>query len=234
LRAGEILSTLRNVICGAMAFILPISLVAADSGPAILYSKGGLWVNGNVAPASLAIFADDLVQTQAASVGKIDAEGSTVTIQPDTIVQFQGDMLVLDHGTLLVSSSRQMRVRVGCLTVIPLAAEWTQYDVIDVDSRAKVFARKGDVRIRLQTVKSTRSKAEDSEGEIVHEGEQSTREERCGTPSRSTPGYISARGAIMNSPWVKWPAVGAIAIMTCWVLCRGDDPVSPSSPRPGP
>jgi hypothetical protein len=42
---------------------------------------------------------------------RVDAYGSIVTVQPETIVQSAGDELVLDHGSLQVDTSRGMRVR---------------------------------------------------------------------------------------------------------------------------
>ena len=74
------------------------------------------WLNGKPAPNSSAIFPHDLVQTRKESTAKIDVDGSTVTIQPGTMVQFEGDELFLDHGSLQVNSARGMRVRVNCMT----------------------------------------------------------------------------------------------------------------------
>ena len=95
-----------------MIVILPTLLMAQDSARAILHNGGGALLNGNPAPNSSAIFLHDLVQTQKGNGAKIDADGSTVMVQPDTIVQFAGDELVLDHGGLQLNTSRGMRVRV--------------------------------------------------------------------------------------------------------------------------
>src|SRR3984885_6038085 len=107
-----------------MVVILPTLVLTQDSSRAMLHNDGGVWLNGNPAPNSSAIFLHDLVQTQKGSLAKIDAEGSTVTVQPETVVQFEGDELVLDHGGLQLNTSRGMKVRVNCLIVIPLAEGW--------------------------------------------------------------------------------------------------------------
>jgi hypothetical protein len=212
-----------------MIAILPESLMADDSA-AILHSTGGVRLNGNPSPPSSALFPDDLVQTPSHSEATINAAGSTVMVNPDTVVQFEGIELHLDHGTLLVGTSRQLRVRVGCVTVIPVNPVWTQYDVTDVDGRVTVAARTSDVNIEARGSKLTQGqKGGSAERVTVREGEQKTREQNCAVAPQA-PAYVAGKGAILNSPWVKWPAAGAIAVAACWVLCRGDDPISPSDP----
>jgi hypothetical protein len=220
----------RNLVCGMMIVVMPASLMAQASGGAMLHSDGGVWLNGNPAPNSSAIFPHDLVQTQKDHQGKIDADGSTVTVQPDTIVQFEGDELVLDHGSLQVNTSRGMKVRVNCLTVIPLTQEWTRYDVTDVDGKMHVVAYENDVKIHYQGATAKRSKAAVSSDAIVHQGEQATREERCGVAARPAE-VINAKGAILNSTWAKGAGGGALVALCIFLVCRGgDDPISPYKP----
>jgi len=218
----------RQLVCSLMIVILPASLMAQDSGRAMLHSSGGVWLNGNLAPGSSAIFPQDMIQTQEGVTAKIDAYGSAVMVEPDTIVQFDGDELVLDHGSLQVDTSRGMRVRVNCLTVIPLAQAWTRYDVIDVDGKVTVVAREDDVKIHYGGAVRPSKQAELTDVS-VHHGEQATREERCGAAAKPSQ-VVNANGAILNSIWAKAAGLTAIGVLTCWALCRGDEPVSPSSP----
>ncbi len=55
-------SMLRNIFCWTMIAVFPASLMAADSGAAMLYAKGTAWLNGANVPRSSAIFPGDLVQ----------------------------------------------------------------------------------------------------------------------------------------------------------------------------
>jgi hypothetical protein len=214
----------RKLVCGVMIVILPTSLMAQNSARAMLHDDGGVWLNGSPAPNSSAIFLHDLVQTQKGNWAKIDADGSTVTVQPETIVQFEGDELVLDHGSLQLNTSRGMKVRVNCITVIPLTQDWNRYDVTDVDGRVVVVAHQNDVRIHYQGAATRLSKQARSSDVTVHQGEQVTREERCGAPARPA----EATGTTLNSIWAKGAGIAAVGILTCWALCRGDEPVSPS------
>ena len=212
-----------------MVVVLPALLIAQDFGRATLHTAGGTWLNGKPVPNTSAIFPHDFVQTQKESTAKVDIDGSTITIQPDTLVQFEEDELVLDHGTLQVNSARGMKVRVNCLTVVPLTQEWTRYDVIDTDGKVLVAAYENDVKIHIRQVAAQRSKDRGSSDVTVHRGEQVIRSERCG--ARAKPAQIpDAKGPILNSPWARGAGIVAIGVLTCWALCRDPGPVSPDKP----
>jgi hypothetical protein len=227
---SEALAIGRKLVCVTIIAALPSSLAAQDSSAAMLHGSGVVWINGSAAPASSALFRDDVVQTQGDGMAKIDASGSSVTVLKDTLVQFEGDELSLEHGSLQLSTSRSMRVRVGCITVVPVTSEWTQYDVTDVDGKVTVLAHQRDTRIEARVPSSQpKRQASAAEGVIVHEGEQKTREENCAAAAKP-PSYVDAKGAILNSIWAKTAAAAVVGGITCWALCRGDDPISPYHP----
>ncbi len=109
---------------------------------------------------------------------------------------------------------------------------WTQYDVIDVDGKVTVSALKDDVYIDARSNNPKQAKqSRQSERAIVREREQKSREEKCGAADLKTPGAIAGRGAIMNSPWVMAAGVAGVGAALCFgLLCRNDDPMSPTKP----
>lgn len=219
-----------NFVCGAIVVALPASLVADDTGAFMLHNQGGVLLNGKPAPDSSAVFRNDTIETPPHGEATIDMAGSTVTVEEETLLQNGENELVLEHGTLLVSTSRGMAVRVGCLRVVPVTAEWTQYDVTDVNGRVTVDAHKNDVRIEVRrTVAQEGRQTRPSDMATVHEGEHASREEKCPAAAKR-PRYEAVDGAILNDPWARWSAVGVVGIVTCLALCRGDDPVSPDRP----
>jgi hypothetical protein len=224
-KAGVCLLEWRKFVCGVMIVVVPVSMMAQGTDRALLYSDGGTRLNGDPAPASSAIFPDAYIQTEKGHTAKIDAEGSTVSVLPETVLQFEGDELVLDHGTLRLNTARGMKVRVGCITMIPVTQDRTQYDVIDIDGKVKVIAYKNDVKIYQHGV-ARRSKRSESSDAIVHEGEQATREEKCGGAARPP-----AKGPILNSPLAVSLGSGAIlGTVICIIFCFNDEPVSPYKP----
>ncbi len=212
-----------------MILLLPQSLMAIDSGSAILHTRGGVWVNGSEVPDSTAIFPGDLLETKPGFAANLTADGSTVLIQPESVLKFQGDLLVLEHGGVSVGTSKAMRVQVNCLTVVPVSTEWNQYEVTDVTGKVLVAARKNDVKINREGGLEKLSKErENSSGAIVHEGEQDTREESevCGAP----PGPATA-GNVLNPKWIAAGAAGG-GILILLVLHGGPSkpPISSSKP----
>jgi len=229
-KAGVCLLKWRKLTCGTLISVLAASLMAQDFGRAMLHSDGGAWLNGKFAPNSSAIFPHDQVQTRNESTARMDIDGSTVTIQPGTLVQYEGDELFLDHGSLQLNSARGMKVRVNCMTIIPLTQERTRYDVIEAAGKVMVVARDNDVRIHYRRVAARQPKNAGSSDVTVHRSEQVTRDERCGAESQPAP--FDADGAILNSPWARLAGGTAIGVLTCWALCRGgsvspDDPAKP-------
>jgi hypothetical protein len=217
------LSKWRTLVCGMMIIILPTSLMAQNSAQAMLHDEGGVWLNGNPAPNSSAIFLHDVVQTQKGSWAKLDAYGSTVTVQPETIVQFEGDELLLEHGGLQVDTSRGLKVRVNCITVIPVTQDRNRYDVTDLDGRVTVAAHQNDDKIHYHAAATRVSKQTRSSDVTVHQGETVTREDRCGAAAMP-----AATSATLDSPWAIGIGAVAIGVITCWALCRGGEAVSPS------
>ena len=225
----------RNVVCLPMIAILPVSLWADDGvSAAMLRSNGiGVFVNKNPASPSNALFSDDLIETQKTAIARIETSGSTADINPESMVQFEGNELVLDHGSVSVNTARGLRVRVGCITVTPANdAQWTHYDVLDVDGKVTVSALKNDVNIdaRSSSAQQARQSAQNNRV-TVREGEQKSREEKCGAAViKATPSHLAGLGALMNSPYVQLPAAGVIIGLTCWAVCNSGNPLSPSVP----
>jgi hypothetical protein len=213
-----------------MIMILPVSLTAQDTTAAILRSNGGgVLVNRKPAPASAALFSNDLVETQKAGVARIEARGSTADVSPETIVQFEGNELVLDHGSLSVNTSRGLRVRVGCVTVTPVHdTQWTRYDVVDRDGKVTVSSMKNDTYIDAKSRNLQQAKEnEHSSRVIVRESERKSREEKCGAGYNNAPDGIAP---ILNSPWAIGVASAGVVAILCFALCRNSDPMSPTKP----
>jgi hypothetical protein len=93
-----------------------------------------------------------------------------------------------------------------------------------------VVARQNDVKIHYEGAAARRSKQAGFSDVTIHQGEQGTREEGCGAPAKPAGVAPAAAQAILDNPWVIGAGTVAIGTLTCWALCRGDNPVSPSKP----
>jgi hypothetical protein len=203
-------------------------MFAADTPGAMVYSHGTATVNGSSIARSSALFLDDVVQTQADSVANISATGSSVIVLNDSLVQFEGSRVKLEHGGVSVSTSKLMSARAGSITVLPASAGLTEFEVRDVDGTVRITSRKGDLTIS------------DAKGAtLLAQGQQTTRDE--GIPqddqqaqpprkkSKKRAGGTSpgASGGILNSPIAIGAGGGLIIGASIWLLTKSDDPVSP-------
>ena len=131
-------SVLHKSVGWMMVILCPLSLTAADTGSAVLHSEGGVWVNGIETAGSTVVFSGDLLETKPGFSANIDAEGSSVAIQPESVVKFQGTFLSLEHGSVSVGTPTLRSVHVSCIKVEPVSNERTQYDVADIRGAVQV------------------------------------------------------------------------------------------------
>jgi hypothetical protein len=200
------------------------------TGGAILHTQGGVWINGYEAKDSSAVFPGDLLETKPGSTANLSLDGSTVLIQPESVAKLQINLLELDHGSVFVGTSKSFKVRVHCMTVVPVLNDWTQYEVNNLNNNVQVAARKNDSKVERElNLKKPSPETESSSGSIVHESEQKSFDESeiCGALPRVT----SASNG-MNSKWIIGGAAAGTGIILCVLLCGGGGkkPLSASSP----
>src|SRR5581483_3044312 len=100
---------IRGLVSCVLTVLFPVMTFAADSTPAMLYTNGAAWVNGSHVPRpQLAIFSGDLLQTRFDSIANIQQPGSTIAVLGDSVVKFGGDSVEVDHGSVSVSTARQL------------------------------------------------------------------------------------------------------------------------------
>ncbi|HEY6766803.1 MAG TPA: hypothetical protein VI386_18745 [Candidatus Sulfotelmatobacter sp.] len=206
--------------------------MAGDTGSAMLRSKGGVWVNGTQARDSTAVFSGDVIETKSGFVANLDAEGSSVLIQSESIVSLGDNELTLDHGSVSVGSSTGMRVKVNCLTVIPVVNQWTQYDVTDVNGTVHVVAHKMDVNITQGGAERKHSTNNDAQSASLHEGQESSRDESQLCAAAKSPGPAGGGTPISTTRWIEIGGGGVGAAVLCLLLCRGTSSTSVSTSQP--
>jgi hypothetical protein len=218
----------RRLVCWALLIVVPISLLG-QTGSAILHSQGGVWVNGKEALDASAVFVGDLLETKPGFSATLTMDGSSVVIQPESVAKLQENLLELDHGSVAVGTSKSFRVKVNCITVIPVVNEWTQYEVSDLNGTVQVAARKNDVNVEHERGRAkVPADGEQAHGTTVHEGQQSSNDESsvCGAPLKPT-----GASTALNPKWIAAGAGGGAVLL--WILLHGGgnkSPVSSSQP----
>jgi hypothetical protein len=221
------MSAFRRMVSCVLLLIVPASLFAADTGAAMLYADGAAWLNGSHVPKSSAIFAGDLVQTRSDSAANIHAPGSSITVLGDSLVQFEGTSLKVEHGGVSVSTSKGVATTAGDVRVSPVSNAWTEFNVTDIDGTVRIAARKGDLTV-----------TDDSGSVTLAQGQETTRDEQSDQSDnkkkkdkkRAAGAAPAAGGGVLNSTIAVGIGAAAVGGITAWVLLKNDDPVSPAKP----
>jgi hypothetical protein len=222
------MAAFRKLVSCVLLLMMPGSLMAADSGTAMLYADGAAWLNGSHVPKSSAIFAGDLVQTRSDSAANIHAPGSSVTLLGDSLVQFEGASLKVEHGGVFVSTSKGLATTAGDVRVAPASNSWTEFNVTDTDGTVRIAARKGDLTVTDD--QGTVTLAQGQETTRDEQSEQTDNGKKKKDKKRAAGAAPAAAGGALNSPIAIGVGAAAIVGVTTWVLLQGPNPVSPSQP----
>ncbi len=222
-----------RILSWLLVVIFPAALFAADTSAAMLYSHGTALLNGNSIARSSAIFSGDLVQTSADSVANINATGSSVLVLNESLVQYEGSAVKLEHGGVTISTSKLLATRAGGVTVTPKAGVWTEFEVRDVDGKVEIAARKGDLTISdakgtTTLAQGQQSTRDESQSQDDSQGQNNKKKKKGGGGALGP--TAGASGGVLNNPVAIGIAGGIIIGGTAWVLSKSDEPVSPVKP----
>jgi hypothetical protein len=220
-RCGKGRLLIRNLLCYLIIACLPMSLLGADTGAALVDVRGSVWLNGSSLPRSGVVFPGDWLQTQEKAGANLHAAGTNVVVLAETLVQFQPSLLAVEYGGVTVVTSTGMTVQACEVRVTPTVQGWTEFQVANADGKVHVNAQKGDVIVS------------DSEGKTtVSQGQQTTRECSSGKKLGKRGGYVppGGQGGILSSRLAIYTGIGVVGGVTTWVLLQGDEPLSPWVP----
>ncbi|MFI5110682.1 MAG: hypothetical protein ACHP78_17805 [Terriglobales bacterium] len=136
----------RSAIATLLVVLLPASLLAVNPA-AMAYTRGAVLLNGVPAPESSAVFSGDRVTTGKSSAANLVLNGSSVVVDPESTVLYEGNSFVLQGGGASVMTSKSMAARHGHVSVVPAAAVETDYRVVQVQNNLVVTAELGAVKV---------------------------------------------------------------------------------------
>jgi hypothetical protein len=210
-----------------------VCATAADAGW-LSQTTGVVLRNGVVIPGVSALFPGDLLETNSESGASVTGFGTSVTILPTSLVQFQESGLSLEHGSVSVGTSHGVSVTVGCITIVPVSAAFTQYEIIDRDGNIQIAAKKNDVRLDVVAHGKTPKDVSAAQAGTLREGEETTRHESDGCKEvkteKETGAVPTASGGILNSEFAKWATIGSVGGLGAFLAVQHDDTASPFIP----
>jgi hypothetical protein len=205
-----------------MALIVLVPVASAQNiGVAVVNSTGPVFLNGAQLTNSNAIVAGDVIQTKENGTAAINGPGSSIALEPNTILRFQGQSVALDRGQISVATGNGLSVNARDFKITPVSNNWTQFYVTRSGGTINIIARKNDVTVNCG-----------SGSTAVKEGRELSRDDadNCGLIAQNAGAPTAAKGPILTSSTAKWVAIGAGGALTAWSLAHDDDPVSPDGP----
>lgn len=219
---GQVRPMLRKFISGCLILLTPCAVLGQDTGAAVIYGTGSVFLNGAQLSNSSAVTVGDVVQTRDDGVANINLPGATVVVESNTIVRFQIGGFALDRGSVSVATGKAMSVFARDFKITPVSSDWTEFYVTRASGSIQIMARKNSVTVTCGINTST-----------VKEGQQVSRDDAadCGLVSKHGSGAApAAKAPILDSRWAQLGGIGAGGALLGWVLIHSDNPVSPSGP----
>ena len=213
---------MRALICWIVIFLMSSAALAADGPAGVLYGTGSVYLNGSLLSNSSAVTTGDVIQTKETGAANLNAAGSSVVIESNTIVRFQSSGLALDRGSVSIATGKGMSVFARDFKISPVSGAWTEFYISRASGVIQIIARKNSITVSCGPTTTT-----------IKEGQQVSRDDAadCGVVEKRGGGASpAAKAPILNSTWAERAGIGAGGALLVWVLIHDDDPVSPSLP----
>jgi hypothetical protein len=212
---------LQKTLVWLMVLLTSVALVAQETTTAVLYGTGSVYLNGAQVSNSSAVGAGDVIQTKETGAANINAPGSSVVVESNSIVRYRPEGFSLDRGNISLATGKGSSVFARDFKITPASGGWTEFYVTRTNGSIGILARKGSVTVSCATNSVT-----------VKEGQQISRDDapNCGLISKANGAAPAAKGPVITTERAEWGAIGAGGIIAGWALIHDDDPVSPHVP----
>ena len=204
-----------------LILLISSALVAAEGDTAVLYGTGAVYLNGAQLATSSAVTNGDVIHTKDTGAANLNAAGSSVVIQSNTIVRFQSGGLALGPGHRYRGNRPRTERFARDFKITPASGNWTEFYISRASGVVQIIARKSGITVSCGANTST-----------IKEGQQVSRDDaaNCGLVDKAGGASPAAKGPILDSTWARDAGMAAGSGLLLWVLTKCEDPVSPSSP----
>lgn len=130
-----------------VAFMLPCSIMAAESHNALLYATNSVMVNGLQISKTSAIFPGDKLAVPVDSTATIMLKGTSILLPKLTTLTFAGDSVLLDHqAAVSVDTTAGMAIQISDIKISPEKTS-AKYQVGRYNGQIVVAAKQGSLLI---------------------------------------------------------------------------------------
>jgi hypothetical protein len=202
-----------------LVLLIPTWAYGADSNVATVQALGKAWLNGVPIPRMSALFQGDEIQTRT-DLADIDAFGSKVLVLTDSLVTYQSSAVDVERGGISVATSKGVAARLGDLVIRPATADWTEFQVVEINGEARIRATKGELALVDENGTSSLSAGQETTREVKHK----RKKRAAGAPPTATGSVLDSKLALI----LGGTTIAGIVIP--YVILQDDDPISPDGP----
>jgi hypothetical protein len=210
-----------KAITTIIVLIISVSLLAQETSTAVLYGTGSVYLNGGPVTNSSAITPGDVIQTKETGAANINAPGTSVVVESNSIVRYRPEGFALDRGNISIATGKGLSVFARDFKVTPAAGGWTEFYITRANGSIGIIARKNPITVSCGASSLT-----------VKEGQQISRDDaaNCGLISKSSGAPAAAKGPVITANRAGYGALAGGAALAIWSLKNEDNPVSPAVP----
>jgi hypothetical protein len=213
---------LRKLVVRLLVLVTSAALIAQESAPAVLFSTGSVYLNGAPVSNSSAITPGDVIQTKETGAANVNAPGSSVVIESNSIVRYRPEGFALDRGNISVATGKGVSVFARDFKITPASNGWTEFYVTRANGSVGIIARKNPITVSCGAGSTS-----------VKEGQQISRNDvaNCGLTTSGRGAAPAAKAPIITPERAAYGALGVGGALTIWALAaHNDNPVSPDKP----
>ncbi len=136
-----------RALCLSLAFVLPASMLCAETHAAMVFATGLASLNGSALRRTTAVFAGDTLETSKDSSVVINANGSTIRVGATSRIRYEGQSIEIVSGATQVSTNTGMNVHTDRFSVTPIERT-AKYQVSRGSGEVLVAALSGSVKVQ--------------------------------------------------------------------------------------
>ena len=189
------MKSMSRLLCWGMAFLLPMTLLAADTNAALLSGKGTVKVNSRAVPQSSVAYVGDKIETTNDATVTLTTTSSVTTLAPNSSVFYRGSAVEMLSGHVEVKADRSVQAYLGNLRIVP------------TDKEARFQMRQDGETLILAALHGPLAVTDGVHTMVLAEGEMMTRRTRDPEPA-----------ALWEARVPPAPALTNVGVLPGWTL----------------
>ena len=130
-----------------LLLLYPPAAMGTEVNAALVQPQGNVYLNGGAFAHATAVFLGDQVQTAERASATFMVKGSTLLLAADSLLRYRGNVVELQRGSVLITTTRGMSARTAGLTITPVVGGSARFLVVYTQGRVQITALENNLAI---------------------------------------------------------------------------------------